>query len=101
MIDAGADMIVGSHPHVAQPLETYHGRWIAYSLGNFIFDQENPATHRGLMLRVTVRDKQIAEVLPIPIDINSRYQADLAPVDDHSPRPTLAKSVPASPRAGE
>ena len=101
MIDAGADLIVGSHPHVVQPLEKYHRRWIAYSLGNFVFDQENPATHRGLMLRVTVRDKQIAEVLPIPIDINSRYQADLAPVDDHSPRPTLAKSVPASPRAGE
>ena len=51
MIDAGADMIVGSHPHVVQPVEKYHDHWIAYSLGNFIFDQQNPNTHRGLMLQ--------------------------------------------------
>jgi hypothetical protein len=36
-IDAGADLIVASHPHVLQGLEQYHGKWIAYSLGNFIF----------------------------------------------------------------
>ena len=42
MIDAGADLIVGSHPHVVQPLEKYHDHWIAYSLGNFIFDQQDP-----------------------------------------------------------
>ena len=47
MIDAGADMVVGSHPHVVQPLEQYHDRWIAYSLGNFVFDQHDAITHRG------------------------------------------------------
>lgn len=36
-IDAGADMIVGSHPHVLQGFEQYNGKWIAYSLGNFVF----------------------------------------------------------------
>jgi poly-gamma-glutamate capsule biosynthesis protein CapA/YwtB (metallophosphatase superfamily) len=36
-IDAGADLIVGGHPHVLQGFETYKGKWIAYSLGNFIF----------------------------------------------------------------
>lgn len=36
-IDAGADLVVGSHPHVLQGFETYKGKWIAYSLGNFIF----------------------------------------------------------------
>jgi poly-gamma-glutamate synthesis protein (capsule biosynthesis protein) len=101
MIDAGADLIVGSHPHVVQPLENYHDHWIAYSLGNFIFDQENPATHRGLMLRVTVRDQQIAEVLPIAIKINSSFQAVLAPVDERSPRPFLAERSPGPLRAGE
>jgi poly-gamma-glutamate synthesis protein (capsule biosynthesis protein) len=79
MIDAGADLIVGSHPHVVQPLEQYHGCWVAYSLGNFVFDQKNPATHRGLLLEVKVRGKQIAEVIPIPITINPQYQALLAP----------------------
>jgi poly-gamma-glutamate synthesis protein (capsule biosynthesis protein) len=96
MIDAGADIIVGSHPHVVQPLENYHDHWIAYSLGNFIFDQENPATHRGLMLRVSVRDKHIAAVTPIPIDINSRYQAMLAPAD-RTPQALLADRKPPAP----
>ncbi|NBD26058.1 CapA family protein [Paenibacillus glycinis] len=36
-IDAGADLVVGSHPHVLQGFEAYKGKWIAYSLGNFIF----------------------------------------------------------------
>jgi poly-gamma-glutamate capsule biosynthesis protein CapA/YwtB (metallophosphatase superfamily) len=100
MIDAGADLIVGSHPHVVQPLENYHDRWIAYSLGNFIFDQQNPATHRGLMLQVTVREKQIAEVLPIDIKINSSFQAALAPVDNRSPRPILAAKSTDLPHPG-
>jgi poly-gamma-glutamate synthesis protein (capsule biosynthesis protein) len=38
MIDAGADLIIGSHPHVLQGFEQYKGKWIAYSLGNFIFN---------------------------------------------------------------
>jgi Bacterial capsule synthesis protein PGA_cap len=38
MIDAGADAVVGGHPHVTQDLEIYSGRPIIYSLGNFLFD---------------------------------------------------------------
>ncbi|MGE5708381.1 MAG: CapA family protein, partial [Bacteroidota bacterium] len=37
LIDAGADLVLGSHPHVLQPFERYRGRLIAYSLGNFLF----------------------------------------------------------------
>jgi poly-gamma-glutamate synthesis protein (capsule biosynthesis protein) len=96
MIEAGADIIVGSHPHVVQPLEEYHDHWIAYSLGNFVFDQHDPATHRGLMLRVTVRDRQIAEVLPINININSSFQAALAPATEPPPRPIMAARSPGS-----
>ncbi len=39
MIDTGADIIIGSHPHVIQNVEKYKGKFIFYSLGNFIFDQ--------------------------------------------------------------
>jgi poly-gamma-glutamate synthesis protein (capsule biosynthesis protein) len=91
MIDAGADMIVGSHPHVVQPVERYHDRWIAYSLGNFVFDQMNPATHRGLMLKAAVRDKNIIDVVQVPININSVFQATLAPPPKIPSRPTLAE----------
>ncbi len=38
-IDAGADFVVGSHPHVVQSKEKYKDKWIYYSLGNFVFDQ--------------------------------------------------------------
>jgi poly-gamma-glutamate capsule biosynthesis protein CapA/YwtB (metallophosphatase superfamily) len=38
MIDAGADLVVGAHPHVIQTVEYYEGKWIFYSLGNFVFD---------------------------------------------------------------
>ncbi|WP_239617549.1 CapA family protein [Cohnella mopanensis] len=36
-VDAGADLVIGGHPHVLQGFEAYKGKWIAYSLGNFVF----------------------------------------------------------------
>ena len=36
-VDAGADLVIGHHPHVLQPIEEYKGRFILYSLGNFLF----------------------------------------------------------------
>ncbi|NTU99490.1 CapA family protein, partial [Candidatus Falkowbacteria bacterium] len=39
LIDAGADAIIGHHPHVTQGIEVYNNKPIFYSLGNFIFDQ--------------------------------------------------------------
>lgn len=38
-IDAGADLIVGTHPHVTEETEEYNGKLILYSLGNYVFDQ--------------------------------------------------------------
>ncbi|EKE11194.1 MAG: capsule synthesis protein, CapA [uncultured bacterium] len=38
-VDNGADLIIGSHPHVVQPIEIYRNKAIFYSLGNFVFDQ--------------------------------------------------------------
>ena len=55
MIDAGADTIVGSHPHVTQGTEIYRGKPIIYSLGNFVFDGfELPAAKIGWLLQMTV-----------------------------------------------
>ena len=39
LIDAGADLVVGHHPHYVQGIEAYHGKLIFYSLGNFVFYQ--------------------------------------------------------------
>ncbi len=73
-IDLGAGLVVGHHPHVVQPLESYGGGYIAYSLGNFIFDQSDEDTHRGMVLEVTVRDKKIESAVDHYIDINDFYQ---------------------------
>ena len=62
-IDAGADLIIGHHPHVRQEVEQYKNGWIAYSLGNFVFDQNFSAeTVRGLVLEVTLSDRKIKSV---------------------------------------
>lgn len=55
MIDAGADLILGTHPHVIQPVEEYRGKFIFYSLGNFIFDQTfSQDTQTGLAVGISL-----------------------------------------------
>lgn len=54
-VDFGADIVIGAHPHWIQTTETYKGRLIFYSLGNFVFDQRKPDTREGLMLKIAVR----------------------------------------------
>lgn len=76
-IDAGADIVIGAHPHWIQTIEEYKGRQIFYSLGNFIFDQRKPDTRNGLMLKITVKKGgplgskaaiDTIEMLPVVID---------------------------------
>jgi len=60
-IDAGADLVVGAHPHVIQEIETYKKKKIYYSLGNFIFDQWwEPAVRRGMGVEITIKDDKIS-----------------------------------------
>ena len=61
-IDAGADFVVGSHPHVIQPMEEYKGKRIYYSLGNFIFDQyfDNDVRNGlGVIVKINSEKKQL------------------------------------------
>ncbi len=74
-IDSGADLVLGHHPHVAQPVERYKEGWIAYSLGNFVFDQYfSEETMEGLLLEVIIKDKKIKEVSPVVFKISEDYQ---------------------------
>lgn len=52
LIDAGADAVIGHHPHVLQPIERYKGGVIAYSLGNFVFPNALPGPRRTGVLRL-------------------------------------------------
>ena len=75
LIDAGTDLIIGHHPHVVQEVEPYRGGWAAYSLGNFVFDQNfSEETREGLMLKVKIQDKKIVEVKPIKIKFADTFQ---------------------------
>lgn len=62
-IDAGADAVIGSHPHVVQGVSYYKGKIIAYSLGNFIFGN---TIKQGMMLELTLgADNEVtAELVP-------------------------------------
>ncbi len=66
-IDAGADLILGHHPHVIQGLEIYHDKLIAYSLGDFVFDHHSRATGEAFVLRVTLRPTgpPLARIIPV------------------------------------
>ena len=52
LIDAGADAVIGHHPHVLQPIEVYQNRPIFYSLGNLVFDQHQPPTRASMIVRL-------------------------------------------------
>ncbi len=55
LVDAGVDVVIGSHPHVVQETETYRDKKIYYSLGNFVFDQyEQPETTHGLLVELHI-----------------------------------------------
>jgi poly-gamma-glutamate capsule biosynthesis protein CapA/YwtB (metallophosphatase superfamily) len=55
LIDAGADAIIGAHPHVTQTIDWYKGRPVVYSLGNFLFDYfpTDPPVWKGWIVRLT------------------------------------------------
>ena len=71
LIDAGADTIIGHHPHVVQDIDVYKDKPIFYSLGNFIFDQYfSVDVQQGLLLKLSF--------------INSEVQYELTPVSSES-----------------
>ncbi len=75
LIDAGADLIIGHHPHVVQGVEVYKGKAIFYSLGNFIFDQYfSPDTQSELGVAVTIEGKKLSfELLPMESRLSAPF----------------------------
>ena len=69
-VDAGAEIVIGSHPHVVEESEAYKGKHIYYSLGNFIFDQYfSEDVQHGLLLQVTFGQGGVLSVREIPIEL--------------------------------
>ncbi|MBI5622108.1 CapA family protein [Candidatus Falkowbacteria bacterium] len=79
LVDAGADLVIGHHPHWPQIIEEYQGKWIFYSLGNFVFDQEwSQETKEGLALEVMWQNKQLQRLRLIPVIIENYSTPRLA-----------------------
>ena len=77
-IDAGADLVIGHHPHAVQSYEKYKNGWIFYSLGNFVFDQAfSEETMKGQIVKVLIENKKIKQVIPINISINQQFQPEI------------------------
>lgn len=79
-IGYGADLVVGHHSHVAGPIVKYKDGYIAYSLGNFIFDQNLPedGSDIGLILEAVIKNKEISEVKAVKIKFNHLFQPYVA-----------------------
>jgi poly-gamma-glutamate synthesis protein (capsule biosynthesis protein) len=79
-VDAGADLVIGHHPHVPQEVEGYKNSWIAYSLGNFVFDQSfSEETMRGMVLTAIVRDGRVESIATTTVFLNGDFQPSLEP----------------------
>jgi poly-gamma-glutamate synthesis protein (capsule biosynthesis protein) len=94
LVGAGADVIIGAHPHVLQPVEQVesngHSGIVAYSLGNFIFDQSfRQETSTGAVLRVLLDEHGVALVAAAPVEIVAGQPRPLA-LDTEIARTALA-----------
>lgn len=67
LLDNGADMIIGHHPHQCQGIEIYKGKPIIYSLGNFIFDQNDPENQQSFIINLEYSEKQLKQFTAIPV----------------------------------
>lgn len=75
-VEAGADVVIGHHPHVLQGIERYQGKLILYSLGNFAFGTTSRVSDRSVIARITLRDGgEELELIPVNV-LNGevRYQ---------------------------
>jgi len=78
-IDVGADLVIGHHPHVVQTLEEYKGKYIFYSLGNFVFDQpQKQETKEGLAIKIYFSKDRINKISFLPVVMENLAQPRMA-----------------------
>lgn len=80
-IDAGADVVLGHHPHVLQPFESYKSGLIFYSLGNFVFDQKKPRTTESMIAHIRLEMGKAPEAEVVPLRITDSRPAPMYRTD--------------------
>ena len=77
-IKAGADLVVGDHPHVLQGIEFYQSKPIFYSVGNFVFDQMwSRETREGIIGLLTFSEQRLVKMELLPFQIEDFSQPQL------------------------
>jgi poly-gamma-glutamate capsule biosynthesis protein CapA/YwtB (metallophosphatase superfamily) len=69
LIDSGADIIIGHHPHILQKVEIYKNKPFFFSLGNLVFDQEQPSATKSMILQIRIKGGKIKNIGIYPIEI--------------------------------
>ena len=91
-IDLGADLVIGTHPHVLQGIEEYNGGIIAYSLGNFSFGgNDSPADMDTVIYQQTFTFKgneKSSDITLIPCTISSAYKSG---INNYQPTPATGE----------
>ncbi len=73
LVDAGADLVLGHHPHVLQGFELYRDKLIAYSLGDFVFDHYSRATGEAVVLRIEMTQSGPPTFTLVPVYLTDSY----------------------------
>ena len=82
-LDAGATLIAGNHPHTIQATEDHGDRYVAYSLGNFVFDQDwSVETQESMLLAATFEGKRLVDIELVPVRIGRDYQPARASAEE-------------------
>ncbi|MBT3349743.1 MAG: CapA family protein [Nitrospinaceae bacterium] len=72
-IDAGADLIIGQHPHILQGIEIYKGKAICHALGNLVLDHDHPmflpTVKESILVKCIIEDKKISRLSFVPVMI--------------------------------
>jgi poly-gamma-glutamate capsule biosynthesis protein CapA/YwtB (metallophosphatase superfamily) len=80
LIDIGADIVIGTHPHVLQGFELYKGKHIFYSLGNFLFNMPSINTKYSAIVNIDVNDDKLTVGFEY-VKINQNNQPAIINVD--------------------
>ncbi len=78
-VEAGASLVVGNHPHWVQAAEAIDGAFVAYALGNFVFDQDwSIETQQGVVLEAAFHGTRLVGVRYVPVRIGPAFQPAFA-----------------------
>jgi len=84
LVDAGADVIVGNHPHVIEGIEFYNGALISYSQGDFVCDHYSQETGESFILNFTLTQDGVRDVSATPVYLDDEHGIPSIVTGDHA-----------------